>query len=803
MAAIFSIFGGLSCLLGVIWLLNIIYRLLFHPLAQFPGPKLAAVSDLWYGLKWTSGRYPFITEETHRKYAPNELSFANVQAYNDIYGHATKGKKKFIKSDWYDTSGDHPGIVSVRDPAQHSRQRKYLSHAFSAKSLRAQETLIHRYVDMFIGQLRKLGNPKGSGINVEEALNWLTFDIIGDLAFGESFSAVAEGRPHFWVSLIIDATYFNMLSMLRKRLPIITLYLPFIVPKDSGKMHRRHMELTNQKMLKRLEMSNSEERGDFFSHLLAKGGNDIPKHELRQQSHTLIVAGSETTATGLTGIVYCLLSNRSCLVKLTDEVRSRFQSEAEITGDATAELKYLHAVIEEGLRIFPPAPFGLPRISPGAVVDGHYIPSGVVPQAAVYLRTHKSRAASVMHTLCTGRDALHLSDYPRVAEARAQSHIADCSGLSDGEIPVNCSPESRASTLIVPLTIEHLCSEELFEMLISDYLEHLYPLYPIVHRPRFQADFQNKRYQSDPSFYRLCISLSALTVSSSPHDFRHYGFQPEETAISILEKAHRLVVLSKMSQNPAIDLEICKRAFWLIFIMMASHDRLAYPVSHTGISYNPVCIDWDFLVLQEVDDVNPGDIERSEEPRDTPLIAGFIASVKLYLCAAALGLDKLPGNPRYGPFSASSSSETLKSPDAQGLSLEQGLDIVRAVRDVIQQLPEEFRMFNLDGNPNKGLLSFVILRTNVHMTSLFIQSIILATLSGSYPSFQQDNRNPSSTGSEHSLLSEESQNANHQLFKLRKDIAQECCDIIIITPVSALKANGIAAVGFPWKVQQT
>ncbi|CVK85514.1 uncharacterized protein FPRN_06609 [Fusarium proliferatum] len=485
-------------------------------------------------------------------------------------------------------------------------------------------------------------------------------------------------------------------------------------------------------------------------------------------------------------------------------------------------------------------------------------------------RKLQSRAASVMHTLCTGRDALYLSDYPRVAEARAQSHISDCSGLSDGEIPVNCSPESRASTLIVPLTIEHLCSEELFEMLISDYLEYLYPLYPIVHRPRFWADFQNKRYQSDPSFYRLCISLSALTVSSSPHDFRHYGFQPEETAISILEKAHRLVVLSKMSQNPAIgifpgvqdmlcsyilsvafhcsgriyhgwvhasaavlcmrklsflrqalnndldpiDLEICKRAFWLIFIMMAyvkpsaafqsafyfnftnssSHDRLAYPVSHTGISYNPVCIDWDFLVLQEVDDVNPGDIERSEEPRDTPLIAGFIASVKLYLCAAALGLDKLPGNPRYGPFSASSSSETLKSPNAQGLSLEQGLDIVRAVRDVIQQLPEEFRMFNLDGNPNKGLLSFVILRTNVHMTSLFIQSIILATLSGSNPSFQQDNRNPSSTGSEHGLLLEESQNANHQLFKLRKDIAQECCDIIIITPVSALKANGIAAV---------
>ncbi|KAF5968954.1 cytochrome P-450 monooxygenase [Fusarium bulbicola] len=671
MAASFLIFGGLSCLLGAIWLLNIIYRLFFHPLAKFPGHKLAAVSDLWYGLKWTSGRYPFIMEETHRKYAPNELSFATVQAYQDIYGHATKGKKKFIKSDWYESSGDHLGIVCVRDPAQHSRQRKYLSHAFSAKSLRGQETLIHSYVDMFIGQLRKLGNPEGSGINVEEALNWLTFDIIGDLAFGESFSAVAEGRPHFWVSLIIDATYFKVLASLRKRLPIINLYLPFIMSKDSADMHRKHMELTRQKMLKRLDMPNSEERGDFFSHLLSKGGNDVPEQELCEQSNTLIVAGSETTATCMAGIVYCLLSNRSCLVKLSDEVRSRFQSETEITGDATAELKYLLAVIEEGLRIFPPAPFSLRRISPGAVIDGHYIPSGVV-LSVDHCRTQQS---AYFLTCNTYQGWVHASEAV-------------------------------------------LCMRKL---------------------SLFRQAFHNDLDQ--------------------------------------------------------IDSEICKRAFWLIFIIMA-HDRLAYPVSHTGISYNPVCIDWDFLVLQEVDDAKQGDMEQTEEPGVTPLISGVIELVKLYLCAAALGLDKLPGkNPRYGPFSASSSSETPKSSDAQRLSLEQGLDIVHAVRDVINQLPEELRMFNQDGNPNEGPLSFAISRAKLHITSLFIQSIILATLSANNPSFdEQDNRAEDSTASKDPRLSEESQNAEHHLFNLRKDIAQQCFHIITVTPVSALKANGIDVV---------
>lgn len=46
------------------------------------------------------------------------------------------------------------------------------------------------------------------------------------------------------------------------------------------------------------------------------------------------------------------------------------------SGDSILRLKYLNVVIEEGLRLFPPLAIGLPRESPGAVVDGHYIPQG-------------------------------------------------------------------------------------------------------------------------------------------------------------------------------------------------------------------------------------------------------------------------------------------------------------------------------------------------------------------------------------------------------------------------------------------
>lgn len=107
------------------------------------------------------------------------MTFATVQAYRDIYGHVTTGKERFLKSDAYDT--EEPRISSVRDPAVHASQRKALSHAFSARALRDQEDVVHQYVDLLVKQLGNFGAGGLKPINVTEAYNWLTFDVIGEL----------------------------------------------------------------------------------------------------------------------------------------------------------------------------------------------------------------------------------------------------------------------------------------------------------------------------------------------------------------------------------------------------------------------------------------------------------------------------------------------------------------------------------------------------------------------------------------------------------------------------------------------
>jgi hypothetical protein len=76
---------------------------------------------------------------------------------------------------------------------------------------------------------------------------------------------------------------------------------------------------------------------------------------------TLIVGGSETTATALSGATYLLATNPDVFKKLAEEVRSRFKNEDEIDLISVQKLEYMMAVIHEALRVYPPVPAAMPR----------------------------------------------------------------------------------------------------------------------------------------------------------------------------------------------------------------------------------------------------------------------------------------------------------------------------------------------------------------------------------------------------------------------------------------------------------
>jgi cytochrome P450 len=116
------------------------------------------------------------------RFSPNVLSFVEPEIWKDVYGHrATSSFKKELQYFYGpDAYGSPAGLVRS-DNANHARQRKLVSHAFSDKALRSQEQLLKGYVEILVEQLKKTATTTsqyGQETDLVKWYNFTTFDIM-------------------------------------------------------------------------------------------------------------------------------------------------------------------------------------------------------------------------------------------------------------------------------------------------------------------------------------------------------------------------------------------------------------------------------------------------------------------------------------------------------------------------------------------------------------------------------------------------------------------------------------------------
>jgi cytochrome P450 len=148
---------------------------------------------------------------------------------------------------------------------------------------------------------------------------------------------------------------------------------------------KTHMELTEMRTRQRIRIGKG--RDDLLESLIQSG---MSFDELKQNSGLLVIAGSETTATLLTGAVYLLTSHPDILEKLRREVHGRFATEDDITLTSVNSLPYMLAVLNECARCYPPAPISSPRTVPqgGRQIAGSFVPRGAVVGVSQWAMYH-------------------------------------------------------------------------------------------------------------------------------------------------------------------------------------------------------------------------------------------------------------------------------------------------------------------------------------------------------------------------------------------------------------------------------
>lgn len=92
-----------------------------------------------------------------------------------------------------------------------------------------------------------------------------------------------------------------------------------------------------------------------------------------------------------------------------------------------------------------------------------------------------------------------------------------------------------------------ICPRQLFNEIIQDFLDIIYPTVPLVHRPTFVADLKNERERFDPSFLNLLIAMCATVVAIVASRFHHYC--SSTTRLRFQTRAEMVLFCSEMIQR--------------------------------------------------------------------------------------------------------------------------------------------------------------------------------------------------------------------------------------------------------------
>ncbi|KAI1452355.1 cytochrome P450 [Annulohypoxylon moriforme] len=355
----------------------------FHPLSRFPGPRINAITKLPYWIAALRGNQVRWIQKLHARYGPvvrfgpNDISYTQPQAWKDIYGYQKGRTENFRDKKFYpNPENGAPSLPDIPNFERHAVVRRAMAPAFSDRALKEQEGLFQSYADLMATTLENALQAKGSA-DMVKIYNLTTFDIMAELTYGESLGCLRTSEYTHWIEMVFQSISLIPMLQILQSYPILGALFKMIEPKSVEKMRVSHHKYSADRMDGRLARGN--DRPDVWGGILSSDGEHLLSlPELHTNSEVFMTAGTETTATLLSGLTYLLLRNPRCMDIVTKEIRGAFGSNEQMSFEALARLPYLNACIEEGLRMYPPVPQGMPRAiaKGGNTVLGEWLPEG-------------------------------------------------------------------------------------------------------------------------------------------------------------------------------------------------------------------------------------------------------------------------------------------------------------------------------------------------------------------------------------------------------------------------------------------
>lgn len=339
-------FGLFSFVCGLV-----IYRLHFHPLSKFPGPKLAALTSLYefYYNVVLGGRYLWEIERMHEQYGketiirdivsylntkhlqgpivritPHELHVADPNFYTEIYAGPTRRRDKDPRL--VRLAGQPTSMFATVDHGLHSSRRAILNNYFSKKSIAGLEDMIQGKVQKLVKRL-SIACDQGTIVKLDAASSALTADIISEYAHGVSLDYLDDVNFNNEVSdsILSLASVVHVL----KFFPFLLDLSKFIPDEVLEKLWSHAASILRLQKLVRAQAGVALENGGKVDGQVTMFGAlcdpSLPAQErtldrLQDEGFSLIGGGTETTTGTLKVIMFHLLNDKTLLLKLREEL---------------------------------------------------------------------------------------------------------------------------------------------------------------------------------------------------------------------------------------------------------------------------------------------------------------------------------------------------------------------------------------------------------------------------------------------------------------------------------------------------
>jgi cytochrome P450 len=249
------------------------------------------------------------------------------------------------------------------------RQRKLIQPAFHLSKIAGMTKLMTTTCGNILKRWEQ--KPQGAVINLSAELMRITLEIVTNALFSTDVSQNVE-RVYEHMSVLLEYAYYRIVSPVK---------LPEYIP-TPGELRFRKARHEFDQLIYGIIAKRKRQAGnynDLLDMLLAsideETNTGMTEEQLRDEIITLFMAGHETSANALAWCFYLLAQSPSVATRMREEI-------ARVTGGQTVrfehlhELKFVNQVIQETLRLYPPAWVIGRKSLHGDTIAGYHIPAG-------------------------------------------------------------------------------------------------------------------------------------------------------------------------------------------------------------------------------------------------------------------------------------------------------------------------------------------------------------------------------------------------------------------------------------------